>query len=497
MTKRSQSFARLRALTVAALFVYGCSDASLDEQNCETMPPAPPAGICDSISLDPTFPGDVSVDPNSVPLDQAQAMFDCMSWQTFVALNYPAQQGCRGTPDLDAGLANDTNLRVWETWKEVFEVFQDEIGGWNPADQTWNEPVPNVACSDMAQDRKVVRLTSKGVYGPDEVTESEQAFATSFGVLRDQANNLVRYEIRFNRDEFEAVRDSGFAATGTYNYGGPILPDGEIFILPDNRDGATGHGSMELKASWKILTSADDPSRYYTQEVIIHDEGGDPECSVEQMGLLGLHIMHKTYHAPQWSFATFEHRDNTPPAGSIGDGRDYSLFSEECALNTPDNCWAIQPPIADESLVCCPNLEFNTGIIPATPTQATRIVPVGAPGLNERYQRALADAGSVLQYYHLVNTQFTLGGRDPANPERVRQYFCNPNGAWAIPPASEDCFTQVPANLRNTSMETYMASYGTGTTELPADSCLNCHAAGGVDMSYIWLDAKIAPVSLQ
>lgn len=487
----------LLAVFAALLFAAGCSDTSPDA-TCDSLPPAPPAGLCDgALELSPTFPGDVSVDPNSVPLDEAQRMFDCLSWQTFIALNWPAQEGCRGTPDTQEAFASAEGLRVWETWKQVYELFQDDDADWDPADQTWHDPAPSVACSDLAQDRKIVSLTSKGVLGADVVTEDEQAFATSFGVLRDQANNLVRYEIRFNRDEFEAVRDSGFAATGTYDVGGPLLPPGESFVLPDDRSGATGHGAVELKASWKILTEADDPSRYYSQEVIIHDEGGDPECQVQRMGLLGLHVMHKTYHAPQWAFATFEHEDNTPPAGSIGDGRNYSLFSEECALNQPAACWAVQPPILDESLTCCPNLEFNTGLLAPTPTQATRLVPVGPTDLNARYRQLLADAGSVFQYYHLVDTQFTLGGRDPADPERVRQYFCNPNGAWAIPAATEDCFTQVPANLRNTSMETYMASYSTGTEEIPADSCLNCHAAGGVDMSYIWLDAKIAPVSVQ
>ncbi|MEM9255242.1 MAG: hypothetical protein AAGA91_07330 [Pseudomonadota bacterium] len=501
--------------TLALLVLFGCSDGNdnaieitdpgaVDPEGpgtvlaCDAPAPESPTEMCgELLSLAPSFPGDVAFSPDAMTVEDAQAMFDCLSWKTFVALNWPAKQSCRGTPDTDLDLSENRSLRVWETWKQVFELFQDNDAEWNPVDQDWHDPAPGVACSDVAEGRKIVRMSSKGIYGPDTVTEDEQAFSTSFGVLRDQAGNLVRYEIRFNRDEFEAVRDSGFAATGAYDYGGPLLAASESFVLPDNRTGITGHGSIELKASWKVLTESDDASRYYAQEVVIHDEGGDPECEVQQMGLLGLHIMHKTYHAPQWTFATFEHVDNTPPAGSTGDGRLYTLYDESCALNPPTACWAVQPPISDSSLTCCPNLEFNTGVITDAPTQATRIVPIGPTDLNARYRQLLAEAGSVFQHYQLVNTQFTLGGRDPDNPERVRQAFCNPNGPWSIPAASEDCFTQVPANLRNTSMETYMASYGTGTTELPADSCLNCHAAGGVDSSYIWLDAKLAPVTLR
>jgi hypothetical protein len=79
----------------------------------------------------------------------------------------------------------------------------------------------------------------------------------------------------------------------------------------------------------------------------------------------------------------------------------------------------------------------------------------------------------------------------------VRQYFCNPKGIWAIPAALGDCFTAVPDNLRNTAMESYMARYGATASQIPSDSCVNCLAAGGNDMSYIWLDAKTLPVSIQ
>lgn len=465
---------------------------------CPALETAPSVAFCENISsLDQRMPAGVSESPDALPIEDAQRMFDCLSWKTFIALNWPSDKNCRGIPDKSAKLADSKSLRVWETFKEVFEVFQDNDASWDPSSQDWNSPVPQIQCSAaVTGDRKVIHLKTKGVYSSNSVTEFEQAFATSFGQLTDQAGNLVRYEVRFNRDEFEHLKASGFAATGKYSYGGPILAEGETFSLPDNRNGFEGVGATEIKASWKEITKADDASRYYTQEVVIYDTQADPVCREATLGLLGLHIARKIYHAPQMTWATFEHVDNTPPMGSDGDGRQYTLFSKECAANQPSACWAVQPPISNKDMTCCPNLELNTALLTGIPTQATKLNPFGPTELNETFRKLLKDAGSPFQYYQLSNTQFTLGGRDPTNPDRVRTQYCNPNGAWAIPAATDDCFTQVPENLRNTSMETFMASYGVGTTETSADSCLNCHVAGGVDGSYIWLDAKLQPVPI-
>jgi hypothetical protein len=50
--------------------------------------------------------------------------------------------------------------------------------------------------------------------------------------------------------------------------------------------------------------------------------------------------------------------------------------------------------------------------------------------------------------------------------------------------------------LRNTSMETlFVQTDGTGTQHA-TDSCMNCHFAGGVDGSYLWLDAMLNPYAI-
>lgn len=465
--------------------------------SCPKLETTTPVEFCENItSLDSRLPTGVSMSPDKLPVDRAQRMFDCLSWRTFVALNWPADKSCRGIPDSSASLGDGDAPRVWETFKEVFEVFQNVDANWNPSSQDWNDKPPSIQCSAEAGGRKIIHMKSKRAGPDDSATESEQAFATGFGELIDQAGNLVRYEVRFNRDEFEHLKQSGSAVTGKYSYGGPILAADETFALPDNRNGFEGVGAIEIKASWKEMTDADDSSRYYTKEMVIFDAKDTPTCRVATLGLLGLHIGRKLYHAPHMAWMTFEHVDNTPPVGSDGDGRQYSLFSKKCADNQPDACWAIQSSVKESSLACCPNQEHDISTMSGVPIQATRLDPIGPTDLNETFRKLLAAANSPLQHYQLMNTQFTLGARDPDNPDRIRRQFCNPNGPWAIPAAGDDCFTQVPDSLRNTSMETYMAGYGATTIMTASDSCTNCHSAGGVDGSYIWLDAMLAPVPI-
>src|SRR5262245_34543025 len=97
----------LRAFCLTLLvLVAGCSsDNDADGNACVSPAPAPPAGVCESIALNDRIPSDVAGDPASVSVADAQTMFDCLSWQTFVALNWPARDDCRGVPNGSADFA--------------------------------------------------------------------------------------------------------------------------------------------------------------------------------------------------------------------------------------------------------------------------------------------------------------------------------------------------------------------------------------------------------
>jgi hypothetical protein len=59
-------------------------------------------------------------------------MVDCYAWKAFVALNWPASGARRGVP-ARRPFATPGRDRVWETYAQVYEVFQPQDPDWTLA----------------------------------------------------------------------------------------------------------------------------------------------------------------------------------------------------------------------------------------------------------------------------------------------------------------------------------------------------------------------------
>src|SRR5256885_9191063 len=102
----------------------------------QTPPPAPPSSAPPPIVLKPAIPGDVNVTATTVSIDTFQPDFDVYSWNTFIALNWPAGPNGNADPGTKIG-QNGDNDTVWEHYRDVSNIFLS--GGAKP---TWNGPVP-------------------------------------------------------------------------------------------------------------------------------------------------------------------------------------------------------------------------------------------------------------------------------------------------------------------------------------------------------------------
>ncbi len=145
--------------------------------------------------------------------------------------------------------------------------------------------------------------------------------------------------------------------------------------------------------------------------------------------------MTKTAAAPQWIWSTYEQTDNVT-----------AIHKTVKPLNNPD-CSASQ---------CPPNKQTPDGV----PTQLTRVIPIPAQNpnctllnaavdnivqLNSDVQKSLAQTGSPLSNYGLVNTQWPMH-----NPKKT----------------TKTDFQVFPSLLGNTTMESF--SQDTST-------CMGCH----------------------
>src|SRR5690606_20360818 len=147
--------------------------------------------------LSPQLPFDVTVVP-PVSLQSLQHDFDVLSWQTFVAINWPAL--ANGLPDTDAQIGKPDAPTVWESWKESYQIFLSN--GQTPAG--WNQPSPPPAACQGLESGRVLQQVGKV---PDVLDEFIQPFKT--GPLIDQSGQYARNEIVVNQAMFDGIVDNG------------------------------------------------------------------------------------------------------------------------------------------------------------------------------------------------------------------------------------------------------------------------------------------------
>ena len=351
--------------------------------------------------------------PNASTVQRASNLF---SWQTFIALNWPVDPAQRGVPAADAPFSAP-GPRVWESWKEAYEVYLPE-GREPPA---WNaaQEMPGI-CGDV---NKLLLRTSKVSDVVDGQLQALPAQGDLPATLKDQQGRLVRYEIRLNRTLFDYIVSERL-------YDGTVQAKASAVDFPD--------GSQLIKAAWREIDESQAPNFLSTLACVCDDEDVDQPtgCRVQRMGLAGLHVMSKTPSAPQWIWSTFEQVDNI-----------VSTHADVMPLNDPA-C----PPER-----CPPNRQTPAQV----PSQITRVVPIpnqnpicsrtdqptdNVAALNADLRKAISAANLALAQYELVNTQWPVPGHSPTRSTE---------------------FVVAPAVLANTTMESFAQE---------ASTCMGCHA---------------------
>jgi hypothetical protein len=470
-------------------------------------------------AIAPQMPGDVDVAlktrlEKASRFAEVQREFDLYSWQMFLALNWPTDG--KGQP---APAITDTAFGAphWTLWHNSSSIFQADgarptacstPGGAKMLALTrdLSRPVSRglpafsaqaVTGADPRRTRFLGVISAVGELNAANVSDIQQAFS---GPLIDQNGEFVFYEIMIDPNE-----TSYLCANSLYNINGQVAfsNGGSKVAMPSGMPGQDWSGSFELKFAWRILKPGkDDFSRFYTTPAVVMDQGpsGKPVERKVTVGLVGMHIGHKSSTSPQWIWSTFEQVDNLDVDPVAHPKLNPSFTDPNCPL-----CAVDQLPVADKN-----------GIYPRIPTQAWRAIPI--PGdkvaLNAQAQAALRRTGSVWQYYQLIDTQW------PTQPSA-------PPSAWdsGLPLAATNKpgGHPTPVMLTNITMETYFqkgnqpackseelpgtlscptgpaeppvwnarlnasktpVKPGINTTAFITESCTGCHSSAGVWTSY-------------
>lgn len=449
----------LPTLLFASTLLAGCG---LVPPAADTSPADAPASLKSAgspvLKLSPDIPFDLEAKP-PFTVEGLQPQFDELSWQTFVAMNWPVLPD--GGPNRSRQIGQDKdNATVWESWRESSTIFLPN--GVPPA--PWGAPTASSqslpdACRALL--KPGVRLLVQVGKKPGILTESIQPFGT--GPLIDQQGRYARFEILVNQSMFDTIFNQKL-----YNKQAQQSAGATVFECGSTTTKRVG--AITVKAAWKLLSAEEKASnRFHSVQAVVYTPASQvppisEKCELATVGLVGLHVVHKTAGSPQWIWSTFEHVDNCPTDGLPADHPRYSFYKKDGSvlpINTPpDRPWdpnAIEPA--------------------GRRSQIVRMIPMDAPtqALNARWQAALraVNPASVWQHYQLVSTQWPTApakGCDVASTAPA-----NMSGAPA------------PQFLANTTLESYIQ----GKTPNTSSSCIECHlnatttSAGFSDFTYL------------
>ena len=372
--------------------------------------------------------------------------FDNYSWRLFVALNWPAAQNERGTPDKNKSVGDLTVTtagqeaplpRVWETWKSVDEVFLP--GGREPL--AWENFESDSICQAAASDHnaKVLAAFTKL---DNVLSDLNQVDNVGFpiGPLIARNHTYVRYEIRINRTEFDFIRSK------------------KLYIrdnLP-KANAVTGltldRGSIDIKAAWREFKLPAEQallSRYYHREAWAFNPA-TKQCERRTFGLVGFHIAQKTPNRPQWTWSTFEHVDNLVAGPGAPPGTQSTFDSSGPAIGAitpPTPITASHGPQIDPAPVKLARQHINHSDFSSIPPPETKEA-------NLKWHSDPKIKGTVWENYDLIMTQWPV----PAN-------------------STNEDFNPFPSsNVANVSMETFVQG----------NSCISCHLPTTNQTDFLW-----------
>lgn len=425
--------------------------------------PRPP--LLPKASVSSTIPTEVNFFDNKLPSSPTMGRpgFDHFSWQSFIALNWPAKPRERGVPlnpnDSTTFLnaANDEQV-VWDTYKEAWELFgqPDTV---RPT--VWKSYEADESPCGTDASTKSLQMMSKVGTVFDAIDEALS------NPLIDQNNKYVYFDVRFNQVQYDFIRGKDDQESSWLYLSKNLIRDNFPVKMPESQGDTLG--SIMLKGAWKQLSESEIQSkRFYTTNAKIYDQLAD-SCRTVTLGLVGLHFAQKTKVFPEWVWSTFEHVDNVPEPGDPP-GKSYSFNNGTDTPKSPLG-YDYKPDMqAVPTSQRKPVQVTRYNKIPVTPAKSS------TTDINNYYQQEIVK-GTVWENYQLVFTQWPTTGFDPSTFKYDDQLGASyPETAGGPFPVD---------SVTNAVIETYMqAMDDAGAVR---NSCMSCHYIGASTYDFSWV----------
>jgi hypothetical protein len=272
----------------------------------------------------------VDIDSNATPAQLAS-----FAWEELFALNWQSSYPISGQRDSADAAWDYTKpspaLAVWETYGH-----RAELRPWINTMLPFNAPPHYSYGINLKPLHPGDQLDLWNVLDENNEIGSCNMYAFSQAGKQPDTANLVRYQAKVNRDEYNYIYNNfsdslklaiarvktlatlkkykAYDSLGTPN--SCDCKDKSVINLPcgGNKDTATQRiivGAMEIKTAWRPLTSKDDSTKFITRTVVTFlPDTSNPNTvyyTNKRYCLIGMHIIHKTRNNEDFVFATWEH----------------------------------------------------------------------------------------------------------------------------------------------------------------------------------------------
>jgi hypothetical protein len=407
----------LLTISLAALAV-GCSRNPQGPEATATPAKVVTCADAEKPTEVPPIPNKIDSTCATIPTDMNgsgdnQAGPDLYSWLTFVAVNWPVDAS---TCTANAGVSILTSAPdpVWMSYLADEDIF---VASGPPA--TWCHLPGGSARFGSAEEAKTARRAVKlaklppkvralaeqhpevglflhynakghGLISTIKLTTApaglKEILDATGQVVTDQNGRFVRFTVNIGPTEYKDIMEKTLWKKEGQQSAGDLK---------------FTNGAMEFKAAWKVLGAGDEESHFFTQMAIVYnDEDGSPSPGQNpvKVGLVGLHITHKTPRQQDWLWSTFVQKEITKSFNNSG------CLPKDC----PPNVQTAPTPF----------VELNPSGTPLNkPVQVVGVSPTTAASLNTTFQGLLQ--GTPWAYYSLVSTQWKGGSGPPVKPPQL------------------------------------------------------------------------------
>lgn len=351
--------------------------------------------------------------------------------------------------------------------------------------------IGDLSAGRSAAGPRPLTLATRGLHGHGGAVEGTGAIVEADGNMLVAANGYPVYASVHMNDRYFATVRRNRVVTGDYQRN----PDSDYFDV----------GAAVFKATWLRLEPGQAPpdgayvtkaqvpvlTTFLTADNTLYVTPDGTTATVD-VALLGLHVVGQTINHPEFLWATFEHKDNSPrfkdgsfdPTSGASDPRSYTLYRGGTPFDRTNQPSTQTTASSTASPLSTPGTTITTTLA-ATPTftfdpKTQKFSPVSNAVLANRTGGETFSPDGPANIDKINTAAHTLLNQQPPAQRRFANYDLI-GTVWMQPGTFGLTSNQSTAvgsvNLANVTAETFVQNFTGTTTPSTVGNCFSCHNA--------------------